>query len=138
MNASRYVIGSIVVWVFIFLFEYLLHAVVLEGYYQDIAHLLRTTMGGEFFLWVLISEFLLSFGFCYIFIKGRENRGLAEGFRFGLLIGITFGVSSTLAHYAVYPMTGKLAAGLVIGYPVEMILAGLIIAAIYRPKAARA
>jgi hypothetical protein len=134
MNVKRYMIGSIVVFVFIFLFDFLLHAVALKGCYEGIKHILRPEEGaGAFFFWVILSELILAFGLCCVFVKGYENRGIGEGIRFGLIIGIAFGVSAAIMHYAVYPVSGLIALSQAVGYVVEMIIAGIIIAAIYEP-----
>ncbi|HWR81899.1 MAG TPA: hypothetical protein VN285_01205 [Candidatus Deferrimicrobium sp.] len=135
MNGKRYVLCALVVWVLIFVMEYLLHAVLLAGQYEQIRHILRPEeSAGAFFFWVLLAELILAFGMTYIFIKGYENRGLGEGFRFGLLVGVTFSVSTSLVNYAVFPLPASLTAAYVIGYPVEMIVAGLAMAALYKPK----
>ena len=89
-----------------------------------------------YFHWIVIGELILAFFFCLIFTKGYEGKGIGEGVRFGLLVGIGFGASSALITYAVHPFPGKLILAWVIGYPVEMILAGVIIAAIYKPRGA--
>ena len=134
MNVKRYVVAAIVVWVALFILEYILHGVVLTGFYRDIESTLRPANSmPEFFVWVLLGELILAFGFCYIFIKGFENRGLAEGVRYGLLFGLTFGVSTTLINYAVHPIPGGMAAALIVGYAVEMGILGTIAAAIYKP-----
>ncbi len=134
MNVRRYVVAAIVVWVALFILEYILHGVVLTGYYRDIENTLRPANSmPEFFVWVLLGQLILAFGFCYIFVKGYENRGVAEGIRYGLLIGLTFGVSTTLINYAVHPIPGGMAAALIVGYAVEMGILGTIAAAIYKP-----
>jgi hypothetical protein len=134
MNIKRYVVVAIVVWVALFILEYILHGVVLTGFYRDIEHTLRPANSmPAFFAWVLLGEVILAFGFCYIFVKGYENRGIAEGVRYGLLIGITFGVSTTLINYAVHPIPGGMAVALIVGYAVEMGILGIIAAAIYKP-----
>ncbi len=135
MNTSRYVIGSLVVFVYIFIFEFLFHGMLLTPLYMQAEQLMRPEP--EFFgyfHWIVIGELILAFFFCLIFTKGYEGKGIGEGVRFGLLVGIGFGVSSALITYAVHPFPGKLVLAWVIGYPVEMILAGVIIAAIYKPR----
>ena len=134
MNVRRYVVAAIVVWVALFILEYILHGVVLTGFYRDIEHTLRPANSmPEFFVWVLLGQLILAFGFCYIFVKGYENRGIAEGVRYGLLIGLTFGVSTTLINFAVHPLPAGMAVALIVGYTVEMGLLGIIAAAIYKP-----
>lgn len=137
MNVQRYVIGSLVVFAFFCIAEWLVHGVILKGWYAEGQVMLRA--GGMFggkFIWMLIGSLILTFGFCLIFTYGYQNRGVAEGFRFGLIMGITFGVAPSLVKHAVYPVPGGMAVAWAIGYLIEMILAGMIIAAIYSPKKA--
>lgn len=137
MNCLRWLIGSIAVWFTLFLYEGILHAVILADSYEAIRAILRPE--GEdmvrFFLFVGAAELALALGFCYIFIKGYENKGIMEGVRFGALTGLTFGLFFYLAQYAVYPMPMSLSLSLIAGLVVELVLAGIVIAAIYKPKA---
>ena len=103
MNTSRYVIGSLAVFVYIFLFEFLYHGMFLTSQYMLVEQLMRPEP--EFFglfHWIIIGELLMAFFFCLIFIKGYEGKGIGEGVRFGLLIGIGFGVSSREAVDELY------------------------------------
>ncbi|HEX9751593.1 MAG TPA: hypothetical protein VGB22_09960 [candidate division Zixibacteria bacterium] len=134
MNVKRYVIGSLAVWVMIFLFEFVFHGMLLKGMYEGVRHLLRPEESFvRFFFWVVLGELMLAFGFCYIFIKGYEGRGVAEGVRFGLYAGIAFMASTMIINYAVQPWPGSLTAAWIIGYLIELMLAGVVIAAIYKP-----
>ena len=135
MDGKRYVTGSIVVLIFLFIFEMLYRGIALKGVYEDAAVLLRSDIDfGNLVFWAILGYVILAFGFCYIFVKGYEGGGLGEGFRFGLVAGITFGTATTLIGYAIYAIPTSLAVAWGIGYPVEMTIAGLIIAAIYRRR----
>jgi hypothetical protein len=89
---------------------------------------------GAFFVWVIIAYLVLALGLCKIFTVGYQNRGVAEGIRFGVLVGITFGISHTFINHAVFPFPRDLTYLITVGYIIEMILAGAIISLIYRPK----
>jgi hypothetical protein len=133
MNAGRYVIGSIVVFGFFLVINWLFHGVLLIGWYNENPEIIRSDYGAAaYVIWMLIGFLILAFGFCFIFVKGYENKGIAEGFRYGLYIGIAFCISTSLIHYPVFPFPGKWIVAWVIGYPIIMILAGMIFAAIYR------
>lgn len=137
MNRGRYVIGSLAVFVYLFLIEWVFHSYVMGSYYEQNMSLLRgADAGGGFFVWMIFGFLILAFGFCYIFIKGYENKGIGEGVRFGLYVAITFSVSESLINYAVFPYPASWVVGWIIGYPVIMMLAGAIIAMVYKPKTA--
>ncbi len=137
MNTNRYFIGSIVVFVFIVLYQLLLHNVVLAGMYEKAAHLMRDG-GTAQFIWLLIAFLIMAFGFCYIFTKGYENKGIGEGIRYGLIIAVTFCITGSLIQYAVYPIPASWAIGWIIGSVIQWIIAGILVAAIYRPSPAAA
>ncbi len=137
MNCTRWFIGSLAVWATLFLYEGVLHAVILTDAYESIRSLLRPEGQDivRFFLFVGAAELALALGFCYIFVKGYENRGIMEGVRFGAIAGLTFGLFFYLAQYAVFPLPLSLSLSLIVGFVVELIIAGIVIAAIYKPKA---
>ena len=137
MNTKRFLIGVLVVWVTLFIYEGLLHAVALAGAYDMIRNILRPE--GEnpamFFVLVGFAELVLALGFCFIFTKGYENKGIMEGVRFGFYTGLTFGLFFYVSQMAVYPIHAWLTFALAAGFVVELILAGVVFAAIYKPKA---
>jgi hypothetical protein len=137
MNVQRYFIGSIVVFVFIFLAEWVFHGLIMDGFYDEAQHLLRPeTDGGGCMIWMIIGFLLMAFGFCFIFTKGYENKGIGEGIRFGLYVAIAFSVSTSLIGFSVYPYPASWVIGWIIGEPIIAIISGIIIAAIYKPRVA--
>lgn len=134
MNTQRYVIGSIIVWVVLCLLEYLLHCVILAGSFESIKHILRPEDTMMLYLpATLLGNLIFSFAFCYIFIKGREGKGMVEGIRYGLLIGFGFGVSSALVQYSMYPLTGWIMTAHFFGLPILMAILGAFFANWYQP-----
>jgi hypothetical protein len=80
--------------------------------------------------------FVASLLFSYIFVKGYENKGLMEGVRYGLVIALAFGVSSSLIQYVVMQWPGSVIVTWIAGYLIEMAIAGVILAALYKPASA--
>jgi hypothetical protein len=137
MNIQRYFIGSFVVFLFIFAAEFIFHGQIMEGFYQEAMNLLRPEAEAMAYFPSMIAGFLvLSFGFCYVFTKGFENKGIGEGARFGFWVGITFSVSTSLINYAIFPWPTSWIVGWIIGEPIILMIAGVIFAAIYRPRVA--
>ena len=134
MNTSRYLIGSIAVFILVMVLEFILHAVILGGIYSDNLQLLRPQSESSAMVpWMTIGFLILSFGFCFIFLKGYEGKGIVEGLRYGLYIGVTFAVSTALIHYSVFPYPVSWVIAWIIAYPIEGMLMGMLFAAIYRP-----
>lgn len=139
MNVGRYLLGSIVVFVFLVVSGWIFHGVIMSGWYKLSLELHRPdAYSGIYLFWLLIGFLILAFGYCFIFTKGYENKGICEGFRYGLYIGVTFSVSASLIEFSVFPFPTSWIIGWIIGYIIIMILAGIIFSAIYRPRIARA
>lgn len=136
MNKRHYIFGVVAVWAFICLAEILFHTIILQGIYRVILGVIRPEQYfGPYYPLLIIGHLLLSLLFCYIFIKGYENRGLWEGVRFGLIVGLALGVAPSLVQFTTNQFPGKFVIAWVVWYPLEMTVAGIIIAAIYRPPA---
>ena len=135
MNTKNYVIGSFVVFVVMFILEFLFHGYILQGSYEAIKHILRPETAMTTYLPAMILGYLIyAFGFCFIFLKGYEGKGIGEGVRFGLYIGVFFGISFSLIEYAVFPLTGWIMLAYFIGYPIINMIIGAVFAAIYKPN----
>ncbi len=136
MNVNRYILASIVVFIFFFVVEWIFHGLIMSGWYGEHLEMFRPRAeAGTYAVWMILGFLILAFGFSLIFAKGYENKGIAEGFRYGLYVGIAFAVSTLLVNYAVFPYPAKWLIGWIIGYVIILILGGMIVAAIYKPKA---
>ena len=132
MNWNRYFIGSIVVFVVLFFLDYLFHEVLLASFYAVNAACMRPE---PYMLAIILGELIFAFGFCFIFLKGYEGKGCAEGVRYGLYVGIAFGVSNAMVSYAVYPLSGWVMLSYFFGIPIILMICGAVFASIYKPKA---
>jgi hypothetical protein len=124
MNVNRYIIGSIVVFVYLFIIEWLFHAVIMNSWYQENLNLLRSRADyGTFAIWMILGFLILAFGFCYVFIKGYEKKGPMEGLRYGLYVAFAFSVSTILINYSVFPYPASWVMAWILGNIVIMMLA---------------
>lgn len=131
MNIKRFIIASIVVFIIIQATDWLLHGVLLASYYRELAHLWRPDMMSYMWLMVLGSLFF-SFMFVFIFTKGYEERGVIEGARYGLFVGLLVNVPGMIGQYAMYPLPLNLPLIWIAYGMIEMVFAGMAAAAIYR------
>ena len=133
MNLKRYVLASLAVFAFIFVFEWVFHGNLLSDFYAQSPNLWRAkedcVMPAMF-----LGQLLFPFVFTFIFIKGFENKGIGEGIRYGTLIWLLF-IPNNLIFYAVMPLSFTLVGLWVLGSLIEMVISGAIVATIYRPKA---
>jgi hypothetical protein len=134
MNVQRFVLGSVAVFVFVAAYEWVFHGIVLHDTYIKTASLWRSESDMENnFHWLMIGQLFMAIMFCFIFTKGYEDKGLAEGLRYGVLIGLLVFVGRDLIMYAVQPLPANLVIAWICGGIVELAIAGVIVAAIYRP-----
>jgi hypothetical protein len=134
MNWKRFLFAFIAVYVFLFLWGWLLNGVVLKGVYAETPSLWRSqTEMGSLFHWIIIGEGLLVFAFVMIYASGFAGGGVAAGIKFGILLEIA-AIGMRCAMYAVQPFPGKLIVIGSISGLIEMIIAGAIVGAIYKPQ----
>ena len=134
---GRFWIAVVVVFLAFFVMDFVIHELILGGQYEATASLWRTKDDMRQlmpFMW--IGTLVMTFFFVLIFGKGYEGKGVGEGLRFGVYVGLMFGVPMGLGTYAIMPMPFSLAAGWTVGTFVECVVAGLIAASIYRPSRA--
>ena len=101
MNKKNFVFTSIIVFVAFQVLNFVIHSLILMKAYQAMENVWRPDMMGK--MWIIyVTSFIFSFLFVYIFSKGYEGRGIAEGVRFGLIIGLLMNVVGMFNQYAVY------------------------------------
>ena len=130
MNVPRFIISSIVVFVFVFLFEFLFHGVFLTGLYEETTHLWRP-VGERNMAFILMSQIFFSFIAVFIFTRNVEGKGICEGFRFGLYLGLVLG-SLQLATYFYLPIPLTLTLGWVAAGVLKGLGSGIVSSLIYK------
>lgn len=132
MNTKRYLLASLGVAVLIFFYGWIIHGFLLADFWAE--QMVEGSMRpqGEEVIWAIaVSCLLQGLALGFIFIKGYQNLGIAEGFRFGLLIA-WFIIAIYFLHYAISPMEPvALVTGMVVD-GVMYVIAGVILAAVYR------
>ena len=133
MNIKRYIIGSIAVFIFLFLAEGVFHGIIMEPNYSNHMDLQRAPDGQESRMGYMASGFLvMAFGFCYIFIQGYKGTGIMEGVRYGLYASRAFGLSTKLINHTVFPWPADWIWLGTLGEGIIFIAAGALIAALYK------
>ncbi|MGH1439977.1 MAG: hypothetical protein ACRBBR_07710 [Cellvibrionaceae bacterium] len=128
---KRFWLGFIIVAVFITLYEWVFHGIMLKGDYIATAHLWRPEAEMEsYFAWMFAGQLLFSFIFCLLFTFTRCQTNFKDGATYGLVIGLLMS-SVSLVYYAVMPIPMSLLAGWILGGIIETIIAGAIFALVY-------
>jgi uncharacterized membrane protein len=124
-----YVVGQIL--------SYLIHGVWLAPTYASLASVWRPEAEMQSKMWIMfVTSAFFSFFFCYVFARGYEGKGLAEGARYGAIIGLFFGISNSYDSYVVYPIPYSLALSWFLSTFVSCVVIGIVAAAIYKPAKA--
>jgi hypothetical protein len=131
---KRFVIAFIAAFIFIFFWGWLYNGVLLKDVLAQAQSLFRPReeMIGLFH-WIAIGEAGLALSFVMIYASGFAGGGIAAGVRLGIMLEI-LAVSARCAIYATQPFPAKLLVLVSIGGFVEMIVIGVIVGAIYKPK----
>jgi hypothetical protein len=130
-------IGFIVVYVVWQVIGFVVHGIMLGDTYRALWGVFRPEAEMNGMMWMMfLSSALYLLLFCYIFTKGYEGKGIGEGLRFGLLMGLFLSIPSALDQYVVYPLPPDLPAIWLVSGVISFMIAGAIFAAIYKPDSA--
>ena len=130
MNKKRYVISLFVVFVFVFLYEFLVHWFLLKDIYTQTAQLWRPEEEMNMFF-MFMSQFGFSAVIAYIFTLHYEDKGIGEGIRFGLCIGLLLG-SIDIATYSYMPIPMVLTLSWVLASLLKGLGSGVILSLVYK------
>jgi hypothetical protein len=100
--------------------------------YQALENVWRPDMMQK--MWIIyVTSLVFSFLFVYIFSKGYEGKGIFEGVRYGLIIGLLMNVVGMFNQYAVYPIPIGLIIQWFIYGVIQFIICGIVAAALFKP-----
>jgi hypothetical protein len=130
MNKQRYVISLFVVFIFVFIFEYLVHGYLLTDLYNQTKELWRPEE--EYKMnFMFMSQLGFSAVLAYIFTLNYEGRGIGEGIRFGLTIGMLLGVIE-IGKYGYMPIPMVLMLSWVLASLLIGLGSGVILSLVYK------
>jgi hypothetical protein len=135
MNLKRLLLAIVVAFVFIFVTDFLIHAVWLKPDYAATKELWRpdAEMGARF-PWMLTAQLLIAIGFVTVWALGFAERGnLGTAFGYGLLIGLIV-QATTIITFVVSPLPASIALKWFASGIVQGVLLGLLVALVYRPS----
>lgn len=132
MDTKKYALSCVVVYLTYSVLSFLIHQGLLAAQYAELQNLWRPDMESKFWIHFLTAA-VWSILFTFIYTKGYEGKGLMEGFRYGLWIGLFTAVPMAYDSYAVYPIPYGLALSWFIYGTAQCILCGVVLASVYRP-----
>ena len=133
MNTKKFLLASLAVFVTLQLLDFVIHSLLLGSVYNSIQDVFRPDMMDK--MWIMyLTGAIFSLLFVYIFSKGYEGKGIAEGAKYGLIIGLVVHLVGSYNQYVVYPLPYSLALKWFLYGTIELILAGIVAALIYKPS----
>jgi hypothetical protein len=134
MNWKRFFVASLVIFVVVQAMDFVINNVFLKTAYDSLSSLWRPDMMSK--MWVMyVIGVLVSLLFTYIFIKGREGKGISEGVRFGIIIWLFVAVPMNHSMWVLLPIPYLLIFRWTLFALLKMLIAGILVAVIYKPLA---
>ena len=130
VNCTRFFFASIAVFIFVFVFEFVLHGKLLEGMYEATMNLWRPEAEMKM-PFLLASQFLFSVFVVWLFTRHYEAKGICEGTRYGLWIGLIL-ASLPLAAYSYMPIPLTMVIAWIVGEFVKGLGSGIVASLVYR------
>ena len=128
---KKMLIGFVAVFVTLEVLDMIIHGVILMSTYMAMQNVWRTDMMAK--MWVLhVVKIITAFFFAVIFSKGYENKGIMEGIRYGFYVGMIVASGFALGSYASFPIPHMLAIYWFLLTLVEYVIAGVVIAQVYK------
>jgi hypothetical protein len=132
-------IGFIVIFIAMAVLNMIIHGFILSSTYQtdEVSKIMRPESEMNSMMWIYYVVYIIqAFFFTFIFSKGYEGKGIIEGVRYGLYMGLLMATPMAYASYAMYPMPYSLALQWFIYGMIQYIILGILIALVYKKKPA--
>ncbi len=137
MKNKTFWIGFVVVYLVMQVLGYVIHEVMMGDTYEKLAAIFRPEAEMQSMMWIMMaSSALMMLMFCYIFTRGHEGKGIAEGVRYGVFIGLLMAGPIAIDPHVIFPVPGNVAMIWLISSIASLTIAGAIFAAIYKPEPA--
>lgn len=137
MNVKRWLLASLGVYVAHQILDFIIHGVILAGTYKATADVWRPDMESKMYIfWITAAIFSLLF--VYIFTKGYQGKGIMEGVRYGLWMGLLISIPMAYNSYVCFDVPYCLTFSWWTLGTVKIIICGIVAAGLYRPAAAAA
>jgi hypothetical protein len=136
MNWTKFFIAFVVAFVFIFFFGFVWHGILMKPAYMEIESHYRAH---DDMIWpsLILGHAVMAFFLTWIYASFAGASGAGAGMRLGILIGLVC-VGVHFIRFAVEPLTTKILILGGVGDVLEFAIAGALVGAMYRPRAAMA
>lgn len=137
MNLKRFLAATAALFVFIVLFEWLVHGILLMDLYRETPYVWRTLEEMEANIpLVMLFRFFFSVWLTYVFTQIYPDGGIVNGVRYGLYFGVLMGLLSA-SWYFYLPISAKLGWQWFSYGVAEGLFSGMILGFIYKKDDAK-
>ena len=134
MKNKTFWFGWVAVYITMQAIGFVIHGVVMTDYYIEMAEVFRPKESMDSMMGIMfVSSAIGLWLFCFIFTKGYEGKGIMEGVRYGAMMGLFLGLSTSVDANVIYPITQELAMIWLASSIVGLAIGGAVFAAIYKP-----
>jgi hypothetical protein len=131
---KKVLIGFVVVFVLMEIMSLIVDYLILGSTYESLQNIWRPDMQSKMWIFHVVMLFG-AFFFSFIFSKGYEGKGIAEGVRYGLYIGIWLSVGMAYSTYAMIDIPYSLALQWFIYGVIQYVIYGIALALVFKKKA---
>jgi hypothetical protein len=127
---KKFWIGFVVVFVLMEIMMFLIHGVILASAYQATQSVWRPDMQSLMWIYQVLAA-IGAFFLTLVFSKGYEGKGVMEGVRYGLYIGIWMSSGMAYGSYAMINIPYSLALQWFLYGVIEYIIYGVVLAMVF-------
>jgi predicted acyltransferase len=140
VNWSRFTLATLAVFVVSTLLNFVIHGVLLKPAYMNSEDLMRTPADSQAHaVFLLVGILFFSIGFVWIYTAGvNPTHWVSQGVHYGVLVWLVASVSRYFIYYAIQPWPFQVVLEQIGLELIMSLILGVLVAAIYRVKVARA
>jgi hypothetical protein len=131
---KKFWIGFVVVFVLMEIMMFLVHGVILDSAYQATQSVWRPDMKSLMWIYQVLAV-IGAFFLTLVFSKGYEGKGVMEGLRYGLYIGIWMSSGMAYGSYAMINIPYSLALQWFLYGVIGYIIYGIVLAMVFGKQA---
>lgn len=129
---KKSIIATVVVVIFVQIYEFIVHVGALSGVYDSLASVWRPEESMESYMpWMMLGQVLFAIMFVVVYCCSRCKDGVKQGALFGLYVGLLMS-SASFVFYAVLPITINLMFAWIVTGIIETVLMGIILAVLMK------
>ncbi len=133
MNWKKLLVPFVAVYVVYQVMGFLIHQMWLSPVYASLAEVWRPEAEMMSKTWIMfVTSAFFCFFFVYIFARGCEGKGIVEGIRYGVIIGLFVCVTQSYDWYVILPIPYSLALKWFLSCMVMVIILGIVAALTYK------